>query len=116
MVQLSSILDNDFYKFTMQQGVVKLFSKTKARYAFINRGKHEFPIGFEDALRASVDAMTNLKLTKEEKEFLAINCPYLDPVYLDFLQGYCYHPDEVRIKQNGNDVEVTIEGPWYRTI
>jgi nicotinate phosphoribosyltransferase len=37
-------------------------------------------------------------------------------VYLDFLQGYRYDPSEVSIVQNGQDVEVHVEGYWYRTI
>jgi nicotinate phosphoribosyltransferase len=116
MVTLRSLLDNDFYKFTMQQCVVKLFPRAKARYRFINRGSHPFPPGFADALNASVDAMANLKLTREEKEWLAQTCPYLDPVYLDFLQGYSYDPAEVSIIQEGENVDVQIEGWWYRTI
>jgi nicotinate phosphoribosyltransferase len=115
-VQLSSILDNDFYKFTMQHAVVKLFPKAKARYEFINRGKHEFPEGFAEALRQAVDAMSGLKLSTEEKRFLFVNCPYLDPTYLDFLQGYCYNPEEVIIEQDDVDVKISIEGYWYRTI
>ena len=115
-VSLLSILDNDFYKFTMQQCVVKLFPRAQARYQFINRGKHPFPEGFAAALQASVDAMAGLKLTKEEKQYLAATCPYLDPVYLDFLQGYCYDPAEVKITQKGNNVSVQVEGLWYRTI
>lgn len=113
---LTSLLDNDFYKFTMQCGVVQLFPKTKARYTFINRGKHEFPEGFDKALRAAVDAMADLKLTKDEKAFLVKNCPYLSPLYLDFLEGYRYDPSEVHIAQEGNDLKVTVEGHWYRTI
>src|SRR5881227_2515306 len=95
IISLPSILDNDFYKFTMQQCVLKLYPKAKARYQFINRGKHTFPEGFGDALRASVEAMSALKLTKEEKQWLGTICPYLDPVYMDFLEGYGYDPDEV---------------------
>ncbi|WP_315013522.1 nicotinate phosphoribosyltransferase [Capnocytophaga leadbetteri] len=113
---LTSLLDNDFYKFTMQCGVVQLFPKTKARYTFINRGKHEFPEGFDKALRAAVDAMAELKVTKDEKAFLVKNCPYLSPLYLDFLEGYRYDPSEVHIAQEGNDLKVTVEGHWYRTI
>lgn len=115
-VKLPSILDNDFYKFTMQQCVVKLFPKAKARYHFINRGKHVFPPGFAEALRASVRAMASLRLTKKEKAWFAETCPYLDPVYMDFLQGYSYDPDEVTIKQDGGNLEVVIEGYWYRAI
>ena len=104
MVSLQSILDNDFYKFTMQQCVVKIFPRAKARYQFINRGRHPFPQGFADTLRNSVDAMAGLKLTKEEKRWLAVSCPYLDPVYLDFLEGYSYNPQEVVIRQQNETV------------
>jgi nicotinate phosphoribosyltransferase len=114
--RLVSILDNDFYKFTMQQGVIKLFPGAKARYQFINRGKHSFPPGFADALRVAVDSLSELRLTTDEKDFLRITCPYLDPVYLDFLSGYCYNPNEVQIIQQGDQLQVNIEGLWYRTI
>lgn len=116
MVQLPSILDNDFYKFTMQQAVVKLFPKAKVRYRFINRGRHIFPDGFAAALQDSVNAMRELRLSKEEKNWFAATCPYLDPVYLDFLEGYRYDPSEVRIRQERGEVEVLVEGYWYRTI
>lgn len=113
---LPSLLDNDFYKFTMQQGVIRLFPSARARYQFINRGKHAFPPGFAKALREAVDAMASLQLTREEKHFLRVTCPYLDPVYLDFLAGYRYNPEEVHIIQTGEELEVRIEGLWYRTI
>lgn len=111
-----SILDNDFYKFTMQHAVIKLFPYARARYQFINRGKHEFPENFSNRLREAINEMVNLKLTKQEKEFLREICPYLDPTYLDFLQGYRYDPTEVTIEQNGTELKVSIEGFWYRTI
>lgn len=115
-VKLSSLLDNDFYKFTMQHAVISLFPRAKARYTFINRGKHAFPPGFAEALTQSVLAMAELKLTNEEKQYLLDTCPYLDPTYLDFLQGYSYHPDEVTIKQYGEELSIIIEAFWYRTI
>lgn len=115
-VVLKSILDNDFYKFTMQHAVVKLFPKAKVKYAFINRGKHVFPSNFAILLREAVDAMVHLQLTKEEKNYLAKHCPYLDPTYLDFLQGYRYDPSEVIISQEGGELTVSIKGYWYRTI
>ena len=115
-VRLKSILDNDFYKITMQNAVIKLFPNEKVKYQFINRGKHEFPAGFAEELRNCVNAMAELKLTKEEKQFLRVTCPYLDLPYLDFLGGYHYDPSEVSIVQTENNLEVTVEGEWYRTI
>lgn len=113
---LNSILDNDFYKFTMQHTVIKLFPKAKARYEFINRGKHVFPEGFAQELRESINHMGGLQLSKAEKDYLAQTCPYLDPTYFDFLQGYRYDPEEVTIEQEGPNLTVKIAGYWYRTI
>ncbi|MET7038652.1 nicotinate phosphoribosyltransferase [Elizabethkingia miricola] len=115
-VRLVSILDNDFYKFTMQCAVVKLFPSEVVKYDFINRGKHEYPEGFADELKKAVNAMSQLRLTKEEKQFLKKTCPYLDLPYIDFLEGYRYDPSEVQIKQEGSSLEVQVSGLWYRTI
>lgn len=116
MAAFTSILDNDFYKFTMQFAVVKLFPKARAKYQFINRGKHEFPEGFGERLKEAIAQMSTLKLTSAEKIFLTEKCPYIDPTYLDFLQGYRYDPSEVTIAQDATDLQVIIEGYWYRTI
>ena len=115
-VQLHSILDNDFYKITMQNAVVKIFPSQVVKYQFINRGEHQFPENFAIELRKSIDAMAKLSLSKDEKLFLKQTCPYLNLPYLDFLEGYHYDPSEVQISQTGNDLEVTVEGLWYRTI
>src|SRR5690554_1951041 len=112
----NSILDNDFYKFTMQYAVVKLYPDTKAKYEFINRGKHEFPKGYDKALKKRIKEMSKLSLTNAEKKYLHDSCPYLNMAYLDFLQGYRYDPSEVEIVQQGTDLKVSIEGYWYRTI
>ena len=116
MIIFNSFLDNDFYKFTMQYAVTKLYPDVIARYKFINRGKHEFPDGFAEELQKQVNSMANLALTKDEKDFLHTNCPYLSPAYLDFLQGYRYNPEEVKILQDGKNLSVEVEGNWYRTI
>ncbi|WP_218314612.1 nicotinate phosphoribosyltransferase [Halomonas sp. 18071143] len=100
----------------MQNAVIKRFPYAHARYAFINRGEHAFPEGFGEALRGEVDRMVALCLTEEEKRYLETTCPYLDPTYLDFLAGFRYDPREVTIEQQGGELSVVIEGPWYRTI
>ena len=115
-MQIHSILDNDFYKFTMQMAVANLFPRAKAKYAFINRGEHQFPPGFGDQLKQEIQKLSALKLTPAEKSFLQTACPYLSPTYLDFLQGFRYDPQEVQVEQTDGDLRVTIEGYWYRTI
>ena len=113
---INSLLDNDFYKFTMQHAVVKLFPKAKAKYQFINRGGHKFPAGFAEELRRAIDDLAKLQLTRQEKGYFAATCSYIDPTYFDFLQGYRYDPEEVQVRQHGEELSVSIEGYWYRTI
>lgn len=100
----------------MQYAVVKLYPDTLAKYEFINRGEHKFPLGFFKALKEKIEQMSMLSLTTEEKDYLKTNCPYLNSAYLDFLQGYRYNPAEVEVTQNGYDLKVKIFGYWYRTI
>jgi len=113
---IQSILDNDLYKFTMQNAVIKIFPRAKVKYQFINRGKTEFPEGFGEKLRKEIAKFSNLKLADEEKDFLEKKCYYLDPTYLDFLKGYRYDPSEVGVIQKGGEIQIHIEGYWYRTI
>lgn len=112
----SSILDNDFYKFTMQCAVIRHFPDVTAQYEFINRGQHKFPKNFGEELKKQVHLMSQLALSKEEKYFFAASCPYLNAAYLDFLEGYRYDPTEVIIEQNDEDLSVKVIGSWHRTI
>lgn len=113
---IKSIIDNDFYKFTMQNAVVKLFPREKVKYKFINRDNDKFPEGFDEELKILVNEMAFLKLKPDEEDFIREKCYYLDPTYIDFLKGYRYNPDEVKIKQKNGILDIEIEGYWYRTI
>lgn len=116
MIGPQGILDTDLYKLTMQQAVCRLYPRAGARYAFIDRGETPFPAGFGRELGALVQEMRGLRLTREEKRWLASRCGYFDPVYLDFLEGYRFDPGEVGIEQADGALEIAIEGPWYSTI
>lgn len=112
----NSILDNDLYKFTMQNAVIKIFPRAKVKYKFINRGNTNFPENFGAELRKRIQEMSKLEMQDDEKQFLLEKCTFLDPAYIDFLSGYRYNPGEVGVIQNGTEVDISIEGYWYRTI
>jgi nicotinate phosphoribosyltransferase len=113
---IRSMIDNDLYKFTMQQGVVELFQREWVRYNFINRGETVFPDGFDVRLRQELKKMENLALTQDEALFLTLNCEFLKPTYIDFLKAYRYDASEIGITQKDGDLIITIEGYWYKTI
>ena len=113
---IQSILDNDLYKFTMQQAVHALYPRAEVRYEFINRGNTLFPENFSKHLQQQVERMGKLRIIDKEIEYLRSTCYFLTPVYLDFLSHYRFSPENVIIKQSGGDLRVTIDGPWYKTI
>lgn len=113
---IQSILDNDLYKFTMQNAVMKLYPYTKVKYKFINRGKGNFPKGFNKILQKRVNELSALQLSNSEEKYLCEKCYFLDPVYIDFLKGFRLNSEEVKITQLGKNLSIEIEGYWYRTI
>ncbi len=108
--------DNDLYKFSVMHAIQRLYPWSYVKYAFTNRGNTQFPVGFAERMKAEVASMANLKLTEEERRFVEKRCYFFDPVFIDFMEGYRYDPEEVTITQTGGDLSVVIEGYWYRTV
>lgn len=113
---LKSILDNDLYKFSMQQAVTKLYPRAEVEYKFINRGKTYIPEAVAEDLADAVHDMEKLFLTDGEEEYLRDNLYFFDPVYIDFLKGYRYNSDEIKVWWDDGVLDVEITGLWYRTI
>ncbi len=113
---IQSILDNDLYKFTMQQAVHALYPRAEVRYEFINRNDTSFPEDFSLHLQHHVEKMADLRLSQNEFNYLESTCYFLTPVYLDFLSHYRFSPDNVHIDQIAGNLHVSIHGPWYQTI
>ena len=115
---IKSILDNDFYKFTMQNAVLQLFLDLKVRYRLHIREAVDFPLGFEIEVKNHVEMMEKLSLTKDEKEYLKNSYSELmSDFYFDFLENYRFNPDEVNIFiDEENHLQLEIEGLWLNTI
>ncbi|MBP8829822.1 MAG: nicotinate phosphoribosyltransferase, partial [Desulfobacter sp.] len=113
---IETILDNDLYKFTMQQAVYQLYPKARVRYELTNRGRTPFPPGFDGLIKDRVAQMAGLRLTRDERVWLEKACPYFTKAYLDYLAAYRYEPDQVEICRQGHTLSVKIAGPWCRTI
>lgn len=113
---IRAFTDNDLYKYTTMNAIQQLFPTARVQYKFTNRGGIKFPEGFAEAMKKEVAAMAALYLTKEEEEYIRKRCYFFTPLYIDLLKGYRFNPDEVTITQNGGDLDISIEGLWYRTV
>ncbi|KAI1309160.1 nicotinate phosphoribosyltransferase [Mortierella claussenii] len=123
----TSILDNDLYKFTMQQAVRQHYSNTPCDYRFTNRSPElaQLPLKAIPWLKSKVQDMAQLRLTDDERSFLESKCPYLTQDYLDWLQNeFRFQPEQqIKIDVHNDDssstepvINVTIQGDWHQVI
>jgi len=113
---ITSLLDTDQYKASMQQAVYYLFPNDQAEYRFINRGSHKFNLLFLEQFEREVAHLSELRLTEGELVFLRRECPYLSEKYLQYLYAYHFTPSQLTYILNGDSFELSINGPWLETI
>lgn len=119
---ITEIDDVDFYKITMLYVIFKEHSNVKTKWSFYNRGNHKFPEGFGNELRKQINNFSKLKFEDKHINHLrkiaksADKTPLFDESFYTFLRGFKYNPNEVKIIQNGNDLDIEIEGLWTHTM
>lgn len=115
MAIIQSVLDTDLYKFTTSYAYSKLYPRAYGQFRFIDRGKTTYPQGFAEELKKELQEMSKLALTKDEASFLYRELPYLPPTYIDFVRGFRFDPDEVKVEQDAEGhLSIIAEGLLYR--
>ena len=92
------------------------FNEALVRYRFINRDRRPFPPGFAAELTAHLEAMSDLRLTPQEYDWLRCCAPWLKLGYLQWLRQFRFDPRQIRVEQQGDDLRLTVEGPWIEAI
>jgi nicotinate phosphoribosyltransferase len=112
---VTSLLDTDLYKFTMQQVVHHQFPDAEARYLFRcrNQGVDLTPIAGE--LQKQVQSLADLKFADDELAYLG-KLSFIKPDYVAFLRDYRLKPELVSIDVHGGELGIAIQGPWVQTI
>lgn len=115
---ITSMLDNDLYKFTMQRAVLGYKQKVPVRYVFNNRRPDgKFNDAFMEQFNRELAHMGTLHTINSEIGFLVETCSFLGAEYLQYLHNFRYKPEQVTAKLVGNgDLELEINGPWEETI
>ncbi len=108
---IGSLLNNDWYKFTMPPVVRKHYTDTWVRCSFTNRNT-EFPLAHyvdQMELEEELDALRQLRFTKRELDYLR-SLGVIDPDYLDWLTTFAM--PKVEVKREGNQYNIWVEGVW----
>lgn len=111
---VTSLLDTDLYKFTMQQVVWQRFPTARVEYAFRCRRPDPRLAECADEVRAQIDALGELRLDASELAFLR-SIRYLQPEFVDALRGFRLDPALVRV-EGGAELSIRVAGSWFETI
>lgn len=112
---INSLLDTDYYKFSMGQYAWKYFPEVKVKYAFKNRTKdielgNCIPI---DTLIEEFDNVRSLRFTFEELHYLE-SLGIFSKDYLSFLNKLILPP--VYVKKDKGKLIIETEGTWSEAI
>lgn len=120
MAIIESLLDTDFYKFTMGQLAYHRYPGVPVRYRLIvrTRGAALAEVIDEDRLREALDGIRSLRLTADESAYLAAHeiegRKTFAPDYLSYLEGLRLPPYELR--REGSDFHLEFAGTWEEAI
>lgn len=110
---ITSLLDTDYYKFTMMQFVYYQFPDTEVEYTFKCRTPNIDLSLFVTEIKEEIKQLCQLELTLDELSYLNS----LGIFKNDFLGSLCIFKlnyDHIQIKEK--PFSLTIKGPWYNTI
>ncbi|MCJ1357025.1 MAG: nicotinate phosphoribosyltransferase [Icmadophila ericetorum] len=125
---VSSLLDTDLYKLTMQCAVLKYFPDVHVTYGFTNRTPHmKLTRTAFLWLEEQIQRLGNISVSSEELEYLKGTCTYLNAPYLRFLSTFRLQPSKhvsasfKPASNNSNDqdvgeVHISVEGLWVDAI
>lgn len=108
---ITSLLDADFYKFTMMQLAWKMHPKAWVKFAFTNRTKGVnlpavIPV---EALREQLVHMETIRMRPEELAYLRGLGTFEDG-FIDFLD--MLQLPEVSVEPDGDTYRIEVEGHW----
>lgn len=114
---IRSILDNDFYKFTMMYAVQNLYPQVRAEYRFINRTPQiKFDTCFLEALKKGVQDLEKLKLTDDEYDWLE-SLDLFPKNFLDTLWKFRYNIESIDIYlDKQKQLHLAVKDNWWKSI
>jgi nicotinate phosphoribosyltransferase len=119
---ITSLLQNDAYKFNMGNVIFLKFNDKTTRWRFKCRNEGiEFTPEMIEEISEQINHLCTLRFTDDELEYLRKNFPWLSTGYINFLKYFKLDRNEIKINedfiQSYNDCGLAIEanGTWLST-
>ncbi|CAM3669847.1 nicotinate phosphoribosyltransferase [Halomonas sp. FME1] len=111
---ITSLLDTDWYKITMMQGVHHKYPNASVTWEFRCRNSEDLA-PYLSEIRDQIDQLGTLKLSVKESAYLStIN--YLTPDFIRFLELFRFRPEYVDVFMEDQELCIVIDGPWSHSI
>ena len=114
-MMLTSLLDTDLYKFTMMQAVLHQFPAAQVEYRFDCRDAGVDLRPHADEIRRRVAELCTLRFDEDELAYLG-SLRFIKPDFVEFLRLFQLQERHIDIRDDGDQLEIIIRGPWLHTI
>lgn len=113
---ITSLLDNDFYKFTMMQGVLHHFADIDVEYTFNCRTPGIDFTDYIDEIEKELDLLCSLQFMKSELDYLS-RITFFKKDFIDFLSLFKLNREHVMpgVSKEGT-LFIKVKGSWLLTI
>ncbi|NEZ03174.1 nicotinate phosphoribosyltransferase [Wenzhouxiangella sp. XN201] len=112
---IESLLDTDIYKYSMMQTVLHQFPGAEVEYRFNCRSEGIDLRPIRQDLEREIEHLCSLMLGPEELNFLS-SLRYMKSDFIEFLRLFHLQSRFVEIGEDGEQLTITIRGPWLHTI
>ncbi len=116
---ITSLLDNDLYKFTMLQAMLHQFPQTHGVYRFRCRNNQDtdYPLGtIKEALEQQLDSLCQLRFLADELEYLR-SLRFMRSDFVDYLELFQLKRRFITVSTDGKDrLVIDIEGPMIQAM
>ncbi|MBZ2279453.1 nicotinate phosphoribosyltransferase, partial [Buchnera aphidicola] len=111
---IKTLLDNDAYKFYMQQAVFYYYKDVSIVADFICRGDN-FLGSYANVILEQINMMTNLSLSHKEYVYMA-SFSLFQKEYLFYLKNFRYNLSQITVKNQAGKLYIRISGLWKDVI
>src|SRR4051812_31342007 len=103
---ITSLLDNDLYKFTMWQAMLHRHPETTAEYQFVCRNTPQYPLAeLLGEVNEQLDHLCTLRFTEDELEWLC-KLRFIKSDFVDFLRLFQFQRRFIRAWAEGDALHI----------
>lgn len=109
---ITSLLDSDLYKTSMQQAMFHQLPGACGTYKFLCRNKGIDLRPLRDTIEEELDALCELKYTDDELNYLA-SIRFIKPDFIEFLRLFKLNRNHIKVRERDGVLDIRASGPLY---